>query len=261
MIYTFCTKTDPGRSRENNEDSAAYDEATHLGVLADGMGGYNAGEIASGMATAFIKSEMARWLSEAGKYAKTREIKRALEICVDNANRSIFNAANSNTQYAGMGTTLVVAVFQESKLMLGHIGDSRCYRLRDGELQQITKDHSLLQEQLDAGLLTLEQAATSSHKNLVTRALGVEDAVLLELNEHQVEPGDLYMMCSDGLSDMVGDAEIAGVLESQAPMDQKADRLITVANEHGGRDNITVLMVQAGAASEKRGLISRLLGK
>ena len=261
MIYTFCTKTDPGRARENNEDSAAFDEATYLGVLADGMGGYNAGEIASGMATAFIKSEMARWLSEVGKSAKAREIRRALEICVDNANRSIFNAANSNSQYSGMGTTLVVAVFLDARVLIGHIGDSRCYRLRNGEFLQITKDHSLLQEQIDAGLLTPEQAATASHKNLVTRALGVEDAVSLELNEHQVEPGDLYMMCSDGLSDMVDDAEIAGILLADAPIELKADRLIDAANERGGRDNITVLMVQAAVGGEKRGLISRLLGK
>ena len=261
MIYTIVSQTDPGRARENNEDAVAYDASTCLGVLADGMGGYNAGEVASGMATAFIKSEMARWLSEAGKQASTREIRRALEICVDNANRSVFNAANSNAQYSGMGTTLVVAVFQNEKVLLGHIGDSRCYRLRGGELTQITKDHSLLQEQIDAGLLTHEQAATSSHKNLVTRALGVEDAVLLELNEHEVEPGDLYLLCSDGLSDMANDSEIAAILASQTPMAQKAERLISIANEHGGRDNITVLLVQAGASDKRRGLISRLLGK
>lgn len=261
MIYTIVSQTDPGRARENNEDAVAYDASTCLGVLADGMGGYNAGEVASGMATAFIKSEMARWLSEAGKQASTREIRRALEICVDNANRSVFNAANSNAQYSGMGTTLVVAVFQNEKVLLGHIGDSRCYRLRGGELTQITKDHSLLQEQIDAGLLTPEQAATSSHKNLVTRALGVEDAVLLELNEHEVEPGDLYLLCSDGLSDMANDSEIAAILASQTPMAQKAERLISIANEHGGRDNITVLLVQAGASDKRRGLISRLLGK
>ena len=145
--------------------------------------------------------------------------------------------------------------------MLGHIGDSRCYRLRNGEFEQITKDHSLLQEQIDAGMITPEQAATSTYKNLVTRALGVEDAVMLELNEHQVEAGDLYVMCSDGLSDMVDDTEIANILKVDVSLDQRAERLVAAANEHGGRDNITVLMVQAGADGEKRGLISRLLGK
>lgn len=261
MNYTFYTRTDPGRARENNEDALAVDDMTQLCVLADGMGGYNAGEIASGMATAFIKSEMARWLSEAGRHAKIREIRRALEICVDNANRSIFNASDSNPQYSGMGTTLVVGVFHGARLVLGHIGDSRCYRLRNGELSQITKDHSLLQEQIDAGLITQEQAASSSIKNLVTRALGVEDAVMLELNEHEVEAGDCYLMCSDGLSDMVDDTEIASILGGPISMEDKADGLVAAANGHGGRDNISVVLVQVDAASEKRGLISRLLGK
>ena len=261
MNYTFITRTDPGRARENNEDAVVVDSETQLCVLADGMGGYNAGEIASGMATAFIKSEMSRWLSEAGRGAKVKEIRRALEICVDNANRSIFNAADSNPQYSGMGTTLVVGVFHGPKLVLGHIGDSRCYRLRNGEFLQITKDHSLLQEQIDAGLITQEQAAGSSIKNLVTRALGVEDAVLLEINEHEVEVGDCYVMCSDGLSDMVDDAEIASILGGSSPLEQIADGLVASANQHGGRDNISVLLVRVDAASEKRGLISRLLGK
>ena len=261
MIYDFCTHTDPGLTRENNEDSVTFDAATRLGVLADGMGGYNAGEIASGMATTFIKSELGRWLSEAGKAANSREVRRAMEICVDNANRSIFNAANSNPQYSGMGTTLVVAVFQEARLLVGHIGDSRAYRLRNGELTQITRDHSLLQEQLDAGLITPEQAATSLHKNLVTRALGVEDAVLLEVNEHRVEPGDLYLLCSDGLSDMIDDSAIETVLKTDASLPQKAIQLIESANAGGGRDNISVLLTLASDSSLKRGLISRWLGK
>jgi serine/threonine protein phosphatase PrpC len=262
MNYEFCIRTDPGRARENNEDSVAVDEPTRLGILADGMGGYNAGEIASGMATAFIKSELGRWLT-AGRPAcqQPSEVRRAMEICVDNANRSIFNAANSNPQYSGMGTTLVVGVFQARRLMLGHIGDSRCYRLRDGEFVQITKDHSLLQEQMDAGLITPEQAATSTNKNLVTRALGVEDAVLLEVNEHEVEPGDVYLMCSDGLSDMVDDDNIAQLLATDVPLEQKVVQLIDAANANGGRDNISVLLAQAQSGVKKRGLISRLLGK
>lgn len=261
MNYTFCAQTDPGRVRENNEDSVAFDEATNVAVLADGMGGYNAGEIASGMATAFIKSELARWLSEAGQQANAGQIRRAIEICVDNANRSIFNASTANPQYSGMGTTLVVGVFQGAKVMLGHIGDSRCYRLRGTELLQITKDHSLLQEQMDAGLLTAEQAALSPNKNLVTRALGVESDVLLDLHEHEVQAGDIYLMCSDGLSDMMGDAAIANILQNSSSLEQMAKDLVSAANENGGRDNITVLLIRAAAAPEKRGLISRLLGK
>jgi protein phosphatase len=261
MNYEFCIRTDPGLARENNEDSVTFDEPTRLGVLADGMGGYNAGEIASGMATTFIKSELGRWLAQAGRYANVRELRRAMEICVDNANRSIFNAANSNPQYSGMGTTLVLGVFQEGRLMLGHIGDSRCYRLRGTELAQITRDHSLLQEQMDAGLITPEQAATSTNKNLVTRALGVEDAVLLDVNEYKVEPGDIYLMCSDGLSDMVDDSGLARILQTEASLEEKAIQLINEANANGGRDNISVVLVQASSESKKRGLISRLLGK
>ncbi len=262
MNYEFCIRTDPGLARENNEDSVAIDEPTRLGILADGMGGYNAGEIASGMATTFIKSELGRWLAQAGRHANAREVRRAMEICVDNANRSIFNAANSNPQYSGMGTTLVLGVFQDQRLTLGHIGDSRCYRLRGNELAQITKDHSLLQEQLDAGLITPQQAATSTNKNLVTRALGVEDAVLLEVNEHVVEPGDLFLMCSDGLSDMVDDEGIVRILGIEGwPLEQKVEQLIDAANANGGRDNISVLVAQAVEGSKKRGLIHRLLGK
>lgn len=261
MNYEFCIRTDPGLTRENNEDSVTFEEVTRLGVLADGMGGYNAGEIASGMATTFIKSELGRWLAQAGRHANAREVRRAMEICVDNANRSIFNAANSNPQYSGMGTTLVMGVFQDSRLMLGHIGDSRCYRLRGGQLAQITKDHSLLQEQMDAGLITAEQAAVSANKNLVTRALGVEDAVLLEVNEHRVESGDIYLMCSDGLSDMVDDEGIAQLLAADVSLDQKAVQLVEAANANGGRDNISVLLAHSLSGTAKRGFISRLLRK
>jgi serine/threonine protein phosphatase PrpC len=261
MIYEFCTHTDPGLARENNEDSVTFDALARLGILADGMGGYNAGEIASGMATTFIKSEMGRWLSQAGRHANAKEVRRAMEICVENANRSIFNAANSNPQYTGMGTTLVIGVFQDARAMLGHIGDSRCYRLRDGEFTQVTKDHSLLQEQIDAGLITPEQAATSMNKNLVTRALGVEDTVLLEVNEHRVEPGDIYLMCSDGLSDMVDDDGIAEILKGPVTLQQMAGQLIDAANAKGGRDNISVLLAQASTGARKRSFFSRILGK
>lgn len=261
MNYEISSLTDPGLTRDNNEDAVAFDPATGLCILADGMGGYNAGEIASGMAAAFIKSEMGRWLFQAGKDANAKEVRRAMEICVENANHSIFNAANSNPQYTGMGTTLVVGAFQGGRLILGHIGDSRCYRLRGQELQQITKDHSLLQEQLDAGLITPEQAATSMNKNLVTRALGVEDTVMLEVNEHRVEVGDLYMMCSDGLSDMVADAGICAILARPGTLQQKATELVAAANEAGGRDNISVVLSYAKEDPAKRGLLSRMLGK
>jgi serine/threonine protein phosphatase PrpC len=249
MTFEFFGLTDPGRSRDNNEDSVAVDEQAGLAVLADGMGGYNAGEIASGMATAFIKSELGRWLNEASSHASDTDVRRAMDICVDNANRAIYNAANSNPQYAGMGTTLVVAVLREGRLLMGHIGDSRGYRFRGGRLTQITKDHSLLQEQIDAGLITPEQAAFSSNKNLVTRAVGVEDTVLLETHVHELLPGDVVLMCSDGLSDMVSDEQIVDVLQRFNDLREAGNALVNAANEAGGRDNIAVVLVRAQGAT------------
>lgn len=252
MSFEFFAVTDRGRTRSNNEDSVVIDEQAGLAVLADGMGGYNAGEVASGMATAFICSELGRWLMTANDQTTDLDVRRAMDLCVDNANRAIFNAANANPQYHGMGTTLVVGAFRAQRLLLGHIGDSRCYRWRAGRLTQLTRDHSLLQEQIDAGLITPEQAAFSGHKNLVTRAVGVEDIVLLETHLHAVEPEDLYLMCSDGLSDMLSDSEIAAVLEAQGSISDAGHALVAAANEAGGRDNIAVILIAAqhgGAAA------------
>ena len=261
MIYEICTQTDTGLTRDNNEDAVTFDAATGLCILADGMGGYNAGEVASGMATAFLKSEMGRWLSQTGRQASAREVRRALEICVENANHSIFNAANSNPQYTGMGTTLVIGVFQDVHLLLGHIGDSRCYRLRAQVFGQMTKDHSLRQEQLDAGLITHEQARNSVNRNLVTRAMGVEDSVLIDISEHRIEAGDIYLMCSDGLSEMVPDEGIAAILLDEGTLEQKAQRLIVAANEAGGQDNISVLLAHVQEDLARRSLLSKMLGK
>jgi protein phosphatase len=259
MNYTFCSQTDPGRIRANNEDAVTVDETAQFAVLADGMGGYNAGEVASGMATALIRSELGNCLSQAGAQPTIGEIKRAVEAIVARANREIFEASVATPHYEGMGTTLVLAVFREQKLLVGHIGDSRCYRLRGNKFLQITKDHSLLQEQLDAGWLTPNQALNSPIRNLVTRALGVAGEVMLELHEHQVLAGDLYLLCSDGLSDMVQDTEIVKILR-QRPVSQKmADDLVEKANENGGKDNITVVLAQASGQAEEPRLISNWL--
>ena len=241
----FFGATDTGRARTNNEDSIAVEAHSALAILADGMGGYNAGEIASGMATSFIQTELGRWLSEVGNSATDPEVRRAMDICVDNANRAIFNAANANPQYSGMGTTLVVVVFRGTRVLIGHVGDSRVYRLRGGRLMQLTRDHSLLQEQIDAGLITAEQASFSSNKNLVTRAVGVEDTVLLEIHQHEVQPGDLLLLCSDGLSDMLDDETLSQLLQGYDSLDEMGTALIAAANDAGGKDNIAVILARA----------------
>jgi serine/threonine protein phosphatase PrpC len=255
LTYEFHAGLHEGRARSNNEDSVAVDAGTSVAVLADGMGGYNAGEVASHMATTSVGNDLARWLREAGEQASDQEVRRAMDLCVDRANREIFNAANSNPQYAGMGTTLVVAVFRGAQLLVGHVGDSRAYRLRGRRLEQITRDHSLLQEQIDAGLITPEQAAFSANKNLVTRAVGVEDTVALDIHPHEVQPGDVYLMCSDGLSDMLDDPSIAHLLVTHGgDLATACAALIDAANDAGGKDNISVVLVRAagGAASAPR---------
>lgn len=264
LSYEFCALSDRGRVRSNNEDAVSVLEDAQIVVLADGMGGYNAGEVASSMATEFIGMEMARWLGEVGPAASPSDVRRALEICVTNANYAILSAALAHSEYAGMGTTLVVGVFQQERLILGHIGDSRCYRLRDGALQQITRDHSWLQEQIDAGLLSPEEAAASGYRNLVTRALGVDAAVQVEINEFPVQADDLFILCSDGLTDMVEDEALEEMACMPLALPEKASRLVELANNLGGRDNISVLLVHSHAvagSTRRRGLMSRLLGE
>lgn len=263
MSYDFFALTDTGRVRSNNEDAVAIHAQAQLVLLADGMGGYNAGEVAAGMAVSVAGGELAQWLQAASGHATMAAVRQALLACVEHANDAILAAALANPQYQGMGTTLVVGVFCGNRLILGHIGDSRCYLLRGGVLRQLTRDHSWLQEQIDLGLLTPAQAAVSGMGNLVTRALGVDDAAHPEVNEFVVEPRDLFILCSDGLSDMVRDAELAELARLPLALPEKAGRMVALANARGGRDNISVLLAQAGpgpnAGGSKRGLVSRLL--
>lgn len=258
--YEFFALTDTGRVRSNNEDAVAIHEAARLVLLADGMGGYSAGEVAADMAVNLVGSELAQWLEDAPERVSMAAVRQAMLVCVENANQAILGAALANPQYLGMGTTLVVGVFRGHRLILGHVGDSRCYRLRGGELRQITRDHSWLQEQVDAGLMTPQQAAVSTNGNLVTRALGVEPHVQMEVNEFQVAPNDLFLLCSDGLTDMVPDADVADMVRASLSLEEKTNLLVDTANAQGGRDNISVLLVQTAAAGgKKRGFMSRLI--
>ena len=261
MEFEYGALSDVGRVRTNNEDAVMVDAAHGVAVLADGMGGYNAGEVASALAVDLIAGEMARWLHEASPVATLRDVRRAMEICVDNANRAIFDAATTHAAYAGMGTTLAMAVAHGGKFVIGHVGDSRAYRLREGVLEQLTRDHSLLQEQVDIGLITPEEAAASGNRNLVTRALGVEDTVLLDVREVDVLCDDQLLLCSDGLNDMVRDDEIAEILAADVTLDAKCQRLVGLANERGGRDNISVVIVKAHEPPKKSGMMAKLLRK
>ena len=246
----MVTETHTGMVRSHNEDSVNVEADIGLAVLADGMGGYNAGEVASGIATALIASETREALKQLNPRETDTESGEPaafglLHGVVAKANDSIYQSANSQPQYAGMGTTLVVGLFCDNKVVVAHIGDSRCYRLRDSNLEQITRDHSLLQEQIDSGLLTREAARRSQNKNLVTRALGIEPSVVPEIHEHEARPGDVYLLCSDGLNDMVEDEDIALTINSlSANLPLAASQLVQMANDAGGRDNISVVLVK-----------------
>ena len=261
MNFEYSALSDVGRHRANNEDAVMVDPARGIVVLADGMGGYNAGEVASALAVDLIAGELGRWLEEAATVASTRDVRRAMEICVDNANRSIFDAAHTHEACAGMGTTLVMGVLHQGVFVIGHVGDSRAYRWREGMLARLTRDHSLLQEQIDIGLITEEEAAASGNRNLVTRALGVEDTVLLDLQETDIAFGDVFLLCSDGLNDMLADDDIAAVLAAGMTLEQTARRLIDLANERGGRDNVSVIVVKAHEPPKKSGGMAKLLRK
>ncbi len=248
MTFEFASALDTGRARKNNEDSVALNAEAGVAVLADGMGGYNAGEVAAGMATSMICTGVSQWLAE--HHQPTYEdLGQAMSLAVNEANRAIFDAANGNPQFSGMGTTLVMAVLATDRLTVGHVGDSRAYRLRGGELQRLTRDHSLLQEQLDVGLITPAQAARSVNRNLVTRAVGVDSCVELEVTRHELAADDLLLLCSDGLTDMVDDEGICDLLCHTHPsLDAACQSLVEAANSAGGRDNISVVLVRAGGA-------------
>lgn len=249
-VLEVARLTDVGLKRDHNEDAIASDVECGLLVLADGMGGYQAGEIASEIAVLTIVAELKESLMECvpGKtdsYTGMQYESKLIQQAVNKANTSIFDVSQTQPQCAGMGTTLVVALFTNDRVLVGHVGDSRLYRLRDDTLSQLTEDHSPLQEQINAGLLTPEQAKLSHHKNLVTRALGVDPFVDLELHEYAVQPDDLYLLCSDGLSDQVRDEEIYLTLSSLgANLEIMSQRLIQLAKDQGGNDNISVILAR-----------------
>ena len=246
----IVSRTDPGKVRSHNEDFVAHELNMGVVLLADGMGGYNAGEVASGMAARIIVEGLThawRGLTE-NKPALANGIEIAgnsIQQQVERANWAIFEKAQNEPQCAGMGTTLVAGLFYDNQLTVGHIGDSRMYRLRGEVLEQITKDHSLLQEQVDGGLISKEDARKSRNKNLLTRALGIDPKVEAEIHSHDVLPGDTYLVCSDGLNDMVEDEEIRlTLLALQSNLALAAEQLVMSANDNGGRDNISVVLVR-----------------
>lgn len=241
----------PGMVRTHNEDSVFVDSDAGLAVLADGMGGYNAGEVASGIAVNVLSSGLLPELGSGRELWKVdvqsglTHAALLLQQQIAAANKGIYEAAQARPECAGMGTTIVATVFHGSRVSIGHIGDSRCYRLRGEKFEQLTHDHSLLQEQIDSGQLTSEQAKYSLNKNLVTRALGIEAIVPADIAEYRVEANDVYLLCSDGLTDMVDPEVVHDVVdEKRSDLALAAADLIELANQNGGRDNVSVILVR-----------------
>lgn len=257
--------TDTGKVREHNEDTIATDPDIGLLVLADGMGGYNAGEVASGIAVKTVMNLIREQVEREDLSVLDRESGMSrpsiiLRDAIHRANKIIYQTARSQPQCEGMGTTIVAALFYDNKVSVAHVGDSRMYRLRGGRFEQVTMDHSLLQELVDRGFYSAEEAQRAANKNYVTRALGVEPNVEVELQEQPVQKGDVYVLCSDGLSDMVEDDDIHLTITTfGANLDTVAKQLIQLANDNGGRDNVSAVMAQVlDAFPAQKGVFDRI---
>lgn len=243
--------THPGKARPQNEDSVAAD-ARGYAVLADGMGGHNAGEVASRMAVDLVASRVSQFLAcETEGDAARAEAVVAAQVAL--ANSTLLHSASAEPEYRGMGTTLVVAIWRGRSVTYGHVGDSRLYRLRRGALNRLTRDHSMVQEQVDSGLLSPEQARYAPHRNVLTRAVGIEPEVEADVRTLQADPGDVYLLCSDGLTDMLQDADIGHTLMAHAhDVQAAAHELVERANDQGGLDNISVIVVRVDGGEERR---------
>lgn len=249
-VLDIAVRTDRGRVRPNNEDSVFAAASPGLVILADGMGGNDGGEVASAMATSLLSNSLGTMLltcftrdDEAG--CDGEELKRLLLAEIDSANLAIFNVSLNELRYAGMGTTLVLACFYDNRMTIAHVGDSRLYRLRNEKLELLTKDHSLFQEYLDNGTFEAGDARLLACQGLLTRALGVSPWVEVDIADHDLLPGDIVLLCSDGLTEMVPDAVISDILLAAQDSPQlAADILVRTANERGGGDNVTVAVVR-----------------
>ncbi len=250
LIIASCS--DAGMLRPNNEDRVATTPEAGLAVVADGMGGHQAGEVASGMAVDVVTRHVINVLARQGEAKRRKGNTASVELktideAISLANSAIFELSQSSPNCAGMGTTIVVTLFYEDRVCIGHVGDSRLYRLRGDKLELLTEDHSLVQELVARGLITPEEARSSVNKNLVTRALGIEPTVESQVIEQKLEDQDLYLLCSDGLNDVLPDEQVSQILQDYgSDLRGATDRLVMEVNARGGPDNVSVILVRTG---------------
>jgi protein phosphatase len=246
MNFNVGFATDIGRKRQQNQDNGATFPELGLFVVADGMGGHKGGETASAVAVETIAKSIRE--SRAGSEWDPRN---AIVTAIQAANAAIHKRAEGDPSLQGMGTTTTALLFDEKVLTIGHVGDSRCYFFRPEAIWQVTRDHSLVQEKLRAGLITRDQIKTDRMKNVITRSVGFELEVNVEVYEIDVQAGDIFLICSDGLSGMIDDSEMLELVQKELITSRDAKKAVTElvsrANEHGGEDNITAILVQVGS--------------
>ena len=259
--------TDVGRVRDHNEDAIGSDPDHGIVVLADGMGGHRGGEVASAITVSTVLETLADRLKsinsgDIDEESGYRMQSIAVHDAVIEANEAVFASSCENAQYQGMGTTVVVLLFHDGHMTVAHVGDSRLYRYRDGVLEQMTRDHSLMQELVDRGFYTDDQARNSTNKNLVTRAIGVDASVEVDMLEDDVHADDIYLLCSDGLTDMLEDEVIRNTINDNSDdLEKIASELIRQSNDSGGNDNISAILARPGkAVAAGNGLFSRFFG-
>ena len=258
--------TDVGRVREHNEDTIGVDADIGLLVLADGMGGYNAGEVASGIAVKTIMSLVKEAVEHQDMQAPDPDTGLSrpsivLRDAIARSNKIIHQTARTQPQCEGMGTTVVACLFSDNKVSIAHVGDSRVYRMRGNRYEQMTLDHSLLQELVDRGFYSQAEAQRATNKNYVTRALGVEPTVDVEIHEYPVQRGDYYLLCSDGLSDMVEDEDVHLTISTFGDnLETIAKQLIQLSNDNGGRDNISIALANVlDSFAARKGVVDKIL--
>jgi protein phosphatase len=244
--------TDVGQRREHNEDAYLVEESLGLFVVADGMGGHAGGGTASRLAVETILAAVAHAREAeperfAGGGADDTRVPDLLQHAVEEACAVIYATAQRDPELAGMGTTVTAALLDGRTAFVAHVGDSRCYLLRGGRIYQVSEDHSLVNEQLKAGAISAEEAKHSRFKNIITRSVGFEQHVQVDLMGLELEPGDAVVICCDGLSNLVDDPEILSIVEG-SPLDLAPGRLVALANDRGGDDNITVIVIKVSAA-------------
>jgi protein phosphatase len=262
----FAGRTDVGKVRKNNEDNFAIDEALGLIVVADGMGGHNSGEEASRLAVETIVKLAHAPGTGQGSDGKLSPRARQLESCIKAANELIYEKGRAVPKDAGMGTTVVAAFVEDRKLIVAHVGDSRLYLYRKGQLQQLTDDHSLVGDQIKRGLITAEEASKSALQNILTRAVGAEPDVKVDVAEHALSPGDVVLLATDGLTKMMSDEDVARLIAKDSTPAVVVSNLVELSCAAGGVDNVTVAAARitdpaAEAVAGLKSLMNKFFGK